>query len=106
MFQLREPVSRGKKLKPEQTTKHGQLRGDSPKQLRPVLRVVAQSDQVRTFPAKLVEIRDFPNTNLAYSSNLQEDCHDVSIPSRSVPRRNVRRAPALLSASDASAWSR
>ena len=70
MIQLREPVSRGKKLKPEQTTKHGQLRADSPTQLRPVLRVIAQSDQMRTFPAKLVGIRDFPNANLAYSSNL------------------------------------
>ena len=106
LFQLRETVSHRKKLKPEQTTKHGQLRGDSPKQLRPVLRVIAQSDQMRTFPTKLVEIRDFPNTNLAYSSNLQEDCHDVSIPSRPVPRRNVRRASALLTAGDASIWSR
>ena len=105
-FQLRQPVSRRKKLKLEQTTKHGQLRGDSPKQLRPVLRVLAQSDQMRTFPAKLVGIRDFPNANLAYSGNLQGNCHDVSIPSRPIPRRNVCHAPALLSAGDASAWSR
>ena len=95
LFQLREPVSRGKKLKPEQTTKHGQLRGDSPKQFWHVLRVIAQSDQMRTFPVKLVGIRDFPNATLAHSSNLQENCHDVSIPSRSVPRRNVRRTPGV-----------